>query len=358
MQGRLQHGAPSPERCLSTCPSPAKQPAAPLAVEPASPSAGSTVEPSSNDDTGGGESDGSVTLPDSDAETTVMRRAQALGRQPERGSGAWCSPAWCGSLRQGSRGSAQALRQRQVKRRAMSHGAARRNQYFGTELAAPLAPPRTPSHITGSRCRSSVAMLHVYDLKGTTGVNDTTLGFGMGLFHAGVEVCGVEWSFGYIDAAGPVSGVYPWVPRKCPIGAYRESLPLGKIRAHSARDVWRLVGRMAGEWLGTDYQPLKRNCLDFCNEFCRHLHVQELPVWIGRLATVADVLFTPLLESLNIGLVPPPRAIAGGRCEGGSQAAALREPLSTVAAVSLDFERKHGWALECMVAHEARLLPL
>lgn len=217
-------------------------------------------------------------------------------------------------------------------------------------------------------CGVTQAILHIYDLKGTESTNNTTLGLGMGIFHAGVEVFGVEWSYGFLDIDPedrPVSGVYPVRPRKCPIGTFRESVHLGPVRAHSARDVWRLLGSLAGEWLGCEYHPLRHNCLTFCEDLINHLGVQTMPAWVGRLAAAADVLLTPLLDALDIPMVPvrPPPSLedgdAGPQDHGFAQSLARRRRrssrLSVVTAVALDFEKRFAWAITAMLVFEGRL---
>lgn len=146
------------------------------------------------------------------------------------------------------------------------------------------------------------AFLHIYDLGTTKNANDRTITFGIGIFHVGIEVYGVEWAYGFENDpnAPPVSGIYAVEPRRCPIGTFRESFDLGVVRNHSAKDVWRMLGVMSESWLGFEYHPLKRNCVHFCAEMCHRLGVEELPDWVGRLAAAADVLLSPLLEALGV----------------------------------------------------------
>lgn len=210
------------------------------------------------------------------------------------------------------------------------------------------------------------AWLHVYDIGGAKGTNDTIHQLGLGIFHVGIEVYDVEWSFGYADP-GPemplVSGVYAVPPKTCSFGTYRESVLLGPVKNHRAKDVWMLMRKMAVAWLGTEYHPFRRNCLDFCEALAEGLGVERLPGWVGRLARVANVLLNPLLDAFDMQVLPrhpcalPDDAqkdeeeedlIERGRCTGEVSRAAL------LTAVVLDFEREFGECLEVMQAAEAK----
>lgn len=145
------------------------------------------------------------------------------------------------------------------------------------------------------------AWLHVYDLNGTKGANNTLHPLGLGLFHAGLEVYGVEWSFGgALMPPGhlPVTGIHSMPPRSCPGATYRESISLGAV-PHSAEEVWQILLKLAVQWLATAYHPLKRNCLNFCSEFATALAVQDVPSWVGRLALAADILLSPVVGVLD-----------------------------------------------------------
>ncbi|CAK9058733.1 unnamed protein product [Durusdinium trenchii] len=212
------------------------------------------------------------------------------------------------------------------------------------------------------------AWLHVYDLNGTEVANNTLHPLGLGLFHAGLEVYGVEWSFGGCPlppGALPYTGVSPMRPRSCPCATYRESVSLGPIPI-SAQEVWQILVKLAARWLSHEYHPLKRNCLDFCSEFSRALRLQEVPGWLGRLASAADFLLSPVLTVLDAFhlLRDAPEALVRDealpdwRDETSSQDAeaeahcnwltlsegASRAWTSLETEVVLDFQEQSGWA--------------
>lgn len=175
-----------------------------------------------------------------------------------------------------------------------------------------------------------------------------SLGLG-GAYHIGLELFGVEWSYGWLASQNPSSGVYAVLPMRSPVGIYRESISVGYITTHSARDTWRLLSHTAGRWLGTEYHPFSHNCLHFCQDICRRLDIEEPPGWTTRLASVADVLITPILEALEVPVIPVPAP---------DQEALEDEPepkkhlLSPVTQCALEFERRFSWSLAVMCLQE------
>merc|ERR1711988_515316 len=80
-----------------------------------------------------------------------------------------------------------------------------------------------------------------------------------GVFHAGIEVYGYEWSFGRSPEG---SGVWRTLPRMELGHQYRATMPLGPTELSSAQ-VWKVLQRLGVEWPGTEYDLLRRNCLSF-----------------------------------------------------------------------------------------------
>merc|ERR1712137_176842 len=79
---------------------------------------------------------------------------------------------------------------------------------------------------------------------------------------------------------------------------------MGQIRKHKARDVWRLLGNLASEWIASEYHPFNHNCVHFCERLCEHLGVDAPPAWVGRLAAAANQLLTPVLSALDLEVLP------------------------------------------------------
>nr|GEY57387.1 hypothetical protein [Tanacetum cinerariifolium] len=71
----------------------------------------------------------------------------------------------------------------------------------------------------------SPVYLNVYDL---TPVNGYAYWAGLGIFHSGVEVHGIEYAYGAHDY--PSSGVFEVEPRQCPGFSFRRFILIGTTR--------------------------------------------------------------------------------------------------------------------------------
>ncbi|GFR48623.1 hypothetical protein Agub_g10537 [Astrephomene gubernaculifera] len=127
--------------------------------------------------------------------------------------------------------------------------------------------------------------LNVYDLAPH---NNWTYWCGVGIFHSGVEVYGVEYAYGGHDY--DYSGVFATNPRDAPGQViFRESIPMGETEL-SQQEIHHLVQRMGNEYKGNNYHLLQRNCNHFANDLCTQLVGKEAPSWVNRLAGIAVVL--------------------------------------------------------------------
>lgn len=168
----------------------------------------------------------------------------------------------------------------------------------------PVVPPRglsgifdeyDPSAILDtSQLAPNIVLLNVYDLgdsdaigkinKVSTGNNNVLIG---GVFHAGVEIFGTEWCYGFTDDGR--SGVSALPPRTHPQHTYRTTVPLGATEL-SGPEVGALMERMCAEWTGDRYHLLHCNCCNFCNELTQELGVGRIPGWVDRAARTGSFL--------------------------------------------------------------------
>ncbi|KAK1441850.1 PPPDE peptidase domain superfamily protein [Babesia gibsoni] len=119
--------------------------------------------------------------------------------------------------------------------------------------------------------------LNVYDLEAVNKMVNVVAGtLGAGAYHAGVEIYGHEYNFGYTPAG---SGVIQSYPRFHASHKYRKSIDLGKTK-YSPREVLEIVERLKPLWPGTSYDILKRNCLNFADALCQELGVGAMPPWV------------------------------------------------------------------------------
>ncbi|BAM39692.1 uncharacterized protein TOT_010001146 [Theileria orientalis strain Shintoku] len=120
--------------------------------------------------------------------------------------------------------------------------------------------------------------LNIYDLENVNKfVNIIANTIGAAAYHAGVEIYGCEYNFGYTSSGG--TGVMQSFPRHHASHVYRKSLDLGRTR-FSPEEVKQIVESLKKDWPGKQYNILKRNCLNFADELCVRLEVGKIPEWV------------------------------------------------------------------------------
>jgi len=134
--------------------------------------------------------------------------------------------------------------------------------------------------------------LHIYDVSQVSGIqalnkllahqwNPFKLG---GVFHAGIEVGGTEWGYGYQpDESRP--GVSCCLPRKHTQHHYRQTVVLRRTRLNRDQ-INGVILQLIEDYPGDDYDLLHRNCCHFADDFCKRLHVGRLPGWVYRFARI------------------------------------------------------------------------
>jgi hypothetical protein len=183
--------------------------------------------------------------------------------------------------------------------------------------------------------------LHIYDLLPTETImqfawgcefpigqccnvmNDGLYELGTGVYHVGIEVNGIEYAYGANHTEG-TTGVFSCIPKHSPGFEYRTTLdfgsrPLVKTTAwvktrNSYREVVthvhgrEMIRKMAKEYMGVDYDLLRKNCCTFARDACLRLGVtpEEIPTWFRNLATagaatqdVAYMTFQPITSMLS-----------------------------------------------------------
>ncbi|XWS68173.1 hypothetical protein CRYUN_Cryun04dG0068500 [Craigia yunnanensis] len=125
--------------------------------------------------------------------------------------------------------------------------------------------------------------LNVYDL---TNVNGYVYWAGLGIFHTGVEVNGVEYAFGAHDY--PTSGVFEVEPRQCPGFKFRKSIFMGTICLDPVQ-VREFMERQSASYNGDTYHLIIKNCNHFCEDICYKLTGNQIPKWVNRLARIGII---------------------------------------------------------------------
>ncbi|XP_078437728.1 deSI-like protein At4g17486 [Wolffia australiana] len=155
--------------------------------------------------------------------------------------------------------------------------------------------------------------LNVYDL---TPINGYAYWFGLGIYHSGVQVHGVEYAYGAHDH--PSTGIFSGEPRQCPGFRFRKSILIGRTDL-GPREVRSLMAKMAESYSGSSYHLITKNCNHFCNDVCLRLVGRTIPRWVNRLANIGLLCNCVLPVGLHVAGVrqrpppPPPPHDAGGR---------------------------------------------
>uniref|UniRef100_A0A6U2FU75 PPPDE domain-containing protein n=1 Tax=Chlamydomonas euryale TaxID=1486919 RepID=A0A6U2FU75_9CHLO len=141
----------------------------------------------------------------------------------------------------------------------------------------------------GQEVRAFDVCVNIYDVSRDEGVMTSlnTLGIKSGVggaFHAGIEVDGLEWSFGHSESG---TGMHAVEPREHPSFHFRMSAPLGTVTM-SHWQLKHLLKALHGEWEGSRYDKLHLNCCHFCDALCDALGVRRPPRWLNRLANSAN----------------------------------------------------------------------
>ncbi|CAN8315054.1 unnamed protein product [Cochlearia groenlandica] len=135
--------------------------------------------------------------------------------------------------------------------------------------------------------------LNVYDL---TPLNAYGYWLGLGVFHSGLEVHGVEYAFGAHESSN--TGIFEVEPKKCPGFTFRKSILVGKTDT-TAKEVRVFMEKLADEYQGKKYNLITRNCNHFCNEVCLKLTQKPIPRWVNRLARLGVLCNCVLPPRLN-----------------------------------------------------------
>ncbi|GET88904.1 hypothetical protein, conserved [Leishmania tarentolae] len=112
---------------------------------------------------------------------------------------------------------------------------------------------------------------------------------GMGVFHTGVIVYGIEWGYGEVVDNPNTSGLFCVHPGEAAGTLYR-TIRIGHT-TRSPMQVDTILHRLENEWRSSDYHILHHNCNHFAQAFCDLLSTTEklrVPSWCNRAARVGD----------------------------------------------------------------------
>ncbi|XP_002465054.2 deSI-like protein At4g17486 isoform X2 [Sorghum bicolor] len=152
---------------------------------------------------------------------------------------------------------------------------------------------------------NTLVYLNVYDL---TPVNGYVYWAGLGVFHSGIEVHGVEYAFGAHDYS--ISGVFEVEPRQCPGFKFRRSICMGTTCLDPLQ-IREFMEIQSVNYNGDTYHLISKNCNHFCEDICKRLTGNLIPKWVNRLARMGAVCNC---------ILPVPLKISAARHDPGCQA--------------------------------------
>ncbi|KAL8054535.1 hypothetical protein ABFX02_05G142400 [Erythranthe guttata] len=135
--------------------------------------------------------------------------------------------------------------------------------------------------------------LNVYDL---TPINGYAYWLGLGIYHSGVQVHGIEYAFGAHEHSA--TGIFEVEPKHCPGFTFRKSILIGRSDL-GLNEVSEFMEKLAEEYSGNTYNLITRNCNHFCNDVCLRLTGRPIPRWVNRLARLGLFCNCVLPAGLN-----------------------------------------------------------
>jgi len=176
-------------------------------------------------------------------------------------------------------------------------------QVWEASLKMQMQQQQGPQRITSTVSEEEVGMsvsVHIYDVSQEEGIQklnrilahkSSPLKFG-GVFHAGVEVNGLEWSYGFSPCESR-PGVCCVEPKTHPQHHFRQTVHLRNTKL-PPEAIAEILSELVEDYPGHDYNLLRRNCCHFADEFCIRLGVGSIPGWVIRLARLGAGIETML----------------------------------------------------------------
>jgi hypothetical protein len=135
---------------------------------------------------------------------------------------------------------------------------------------------------------------------------------GMGVYHTGVVVYGIEWGYGEVVENPNASGLFCVHPGQAAGTLYR-TIRIG-YTTRSPMQVDTILHRLENEWRSCEYHILHHNCNHFAQAFCDLLSTTEklqVPAWCNRAARVGDRIIPRKLATKIQHMMDdePPKAV-------------------------------------------------
>ncbi|KAL5562613.1 hypothetical protein UlMin_032360 [Ulmus minor] len=193
---------------------------------------------------------------------------------------------------------------------------------------------------------NSPVYLNVYDL---TPVNGYVYWAGVGIFHSGVEVHGVEYAFGAHDYSS--SGVFEVDPRQCPGFKFRKSIFMGTT-CLDPMQVREFMERLSANYNGDSYHLITKNCNHFCEDTCYKLTGNRIPKWVNRLAKIGSICNCILPDTLKATTVKH-----GPNSQDENEKKRLRSAFSCLSSISMHHQKEVSMSSLFLHSHYKGCLP-
>eukprot|EP00980_Cylindrotheca_fusiformis_P030047 scaffold24257_cov113-Cylindrotheca_fusiformis.AAC.3 len=130
-------------------------------------------------------------------------------------------------------------------------------------------------------------------------MNDYLVPIGFGLHHSGLEINGVEYSF------GSGGGIFEGPPKQAAGAKFRFQLEMGTFEGGS-KELNRAIDDLrSGGFGSSEYNLVKRNCNHFCDALVFRLLKTRLPGYVNRWADLGNccscLLPKQMLEDSPVG---------------------------------------------------------
>ncbi|PWA44934.1 hypothetical protein CTI12_AA521950 [Artemisia annua] len=158
---------------------------------------------------------------------------------------------------------------------------------------------RGNNSIKCTKAGSVPVYLNVYDL---TSINEYAYWLGLGVYHSGVQVHGVEYAFGSHEQA--TTGIFEGEPKQCEGFTFRKRILIGWTDMNLTQ-VRKLMQELAKDYKGTSYNLITKNCNHFCNDLCIKLTGSSIPSWVNRLAKIGllcNCIVPASINSTKVGI--------------------------------------------------------
>ncbi|PWA45319.1 hypothetical protein CTI12_AA515170 [Artemisia annua] len=157
---------------------------------------------------------------------------------------------------------------------------------------------------------SNPVYLNVYDL---TSINGYAYWLGLGVYHSGLQVHGVEYAFGSHERTS--TGICEGEPKQCDGFRFRKQILIGWTEMNK-KEVRKVIEELADEYKGISYNLITKNCNHFCNDVCVRLTGNTIPRWVNRLARIGSLCncIIPMSLSSNKVGIEDNKSSSGSSC--------------------------------------------